>query len=537
MARTARSCCSRTFILLRNVLIASLAYSTVVLTLSLLQKGTPNPFAKPPPAPSTKKPPTSLGSGTNSALRPASLVVARDDYMGARPHVDTMANLTRLVEACRGSLEGLERMYRVGDCVDYLDRKEGEYFYMPTEKPSQQDGYPSIEEAEKPTEKKIGTCPGPVIQYHTYWTGPATWRVELFVKSYLWTQNLACSRLNIWLDEDLYENAVADMMKDKLFTRFLPLVERGDILLRAWKFPSRIPLPPGLGSKLADGPNVKLRLLKRTDPASQADALPSDKDKDKETHIGESLIRKSDGSEWLSITPRQMTFLPVAVSDAVRFIVLHLHGGLYCDMDVMFLRDMRPLLLTPNANFAERWGAHNHPGDYNTAIMGLEKMSGLSSYLLYGGIRMGLNFHPRIIGRMAYKDGRSAEWHMLETALFDPVWTQFNWQRQGPCTIPCFHDYGEAFVGERREVLGSNEWEAYKGPKLKETIVPAGRLTPRSPEMMTIKKDSEEVEPYDFELDRYPPNNRTMQNFLRGTFTYHIHNQVCISSFFGGDAC
>src|SRR5690606_25606957 len=115
----------------------------------------------------------------------------------------------------------------------------------------------------------------------------------------------------------------------------------------------------------------------------------------------------------------QMTFLPVAISDAVRFVVLHLYGGVYCDMDVVMIRDMRPLLIIPDANWAERWAAHPHPGDFNTAIMALRANTSLSSYLLQGGIRMGFNFHPRIIGRMAYKDGRIDEFYMFETALFD----------------------------------------------------------------------------------------------------------------------
>src|SRR5436309_7311925 len=31
---------------------------------------------------------------------------------------------------------------------------------------------------------------------------------------------------------------------------------------------------------------------------------------------------------------------------------------------------------------------------------------------------------------------------------------------------------------------------------------------------------------YIIEEDYYPPNNRTLQNFFRGSWSYHIHNQV-----------
>jgi hypothetical protein len=28
--------------------------------------------------------------------------------------------------------------------------------------------------------------------------------------------------------------------------------------------------------------------------------------------------------------------------------------------------------------------------------------------------------------------------------------------------------------------------------------------------------------------DKFPPNNRTLENFFRGAWTYHIHNQVSL---------
>ena len=34
---------------------------------------------------------------------------------------------------------------------------------------------------------------------------------------------------------------------------------------------------------------------------------------------------------------------------------------------------------------------------------------------------------------------------------------------------------------------------------------------------------------YVFSEDKFAPNNRTMENFFRGAWTYHIHNQVSFS--------
>ncbi|KAF2870251.1 hypothetical protein BDV95DRAFT_496999 [Massariosphaeria phaeospora] len=494
--------------------------------------------------------------------RPLTAVKIKDDYLGPRPHVDTEADLHLLVEQCRGTYAGIEKMRNVFDCLQFFADKEDTYYKLPeaaarasTQDPRQAeyvnaDGhgnslkkYVSSSDAAAANGSNIGTCPGPIVPYHVYWTGSATWRVEVFVKSYLYTQNLACSRLWIWLDSDHSPKAVSDMLnKDALFARFLPLVERGDIVLKAWKFPSRIPLPKdekdvnGFGYYSTPGkPNIK-----------------------GERAVAENIVEDKNGQNWLVLTPKQMTFLPVAVSDAVRFVVLHIHGGAYFDMDVLMLRDMRPLLLPKQHSFAERWAAHPHPGDYNTAIMSLTANSSLSSYLLYGGIRMGLNFHPRVLGRMAWKDGRDQEFLMLETAAFDPIWTEFNWDREGRCTVPCLRDYGAAFKGKAGAI--KDEWESYDGPQLETVdLAEVSRKELRNPgaDKLTTEIESDHVpisatppskgdhaESFhatideEFELrqagvvsnytlaeDKFPPNNRTLENFFRGAWTYHIHNQ------------
>lgn len=485
--------------------------------------------------------------------RPITAVKVKDDYLGPRPHVDTEADLLMLIEECRGTYEGLEKMRKPYDCLKFFAEQEGRYYHLPepAKRASNSDPrkadyidadghgktlakYVSIQDAVAANGSNIGTCPGPIIPYHVYWTGPATWRVEVFIKSYLYTQNLACSRLWLWLDSDRNPNAVHNMLnKDALFARFLPLVERGDILVKAWKFPSRIPLATDLENKNGFDYYNK----------------PGPQDVNGEKTVAENIVEDKTGQQWLVLTPKQMTFLPVAVSDAVRFIVLHIYGGAYFDMDVLMLRDMRPLLLPEDHAFAERWAAHPHPGEYNTAIMSLSANSSLSSYLLYGGIRMGVNFHPRVLGRMAWKDGRDQEFKMLETAAFDPIWTEFNWDREGRCTVPCLRDYGAAFKGRVGGV--KDEWESYTGDPLDPIKLEEAQrkelARSESNDTHTYKgghADSfqatldEEAElraagvvaDYVLSEDKFPPNNRTLENFFRGSWTYHIHNQVCHTS-------
>lgn len=591
--------------LLKNLVLAACLYATIYGIISLVSD--PSVASKGKlgiPAFLDKAGPTELIKSTKAGLqvkfasssktvtinphanvfnRPPTAVKIRDDYLGPRPHVDTEADLHMLVEECRGSYAGIEKMRNVFECLKFFADEEDRYYKLPevSARASSQDprnaeyvnadgydntlsSYVATEEAVPANGSQIGTCPGPIVPYHVYWTGPATWRVEVFVKSYLYTQNLACSRLWIWLDSDRNPKAVHDMMnKDALFARFLPLVERGDIVLKAWKFPSRIPLPKdedntdGFGYYSTPGkPNAK-----------------------GEKAVAENIVEDRNGQQWLVLTAKQMTFLPVAVSDAVRFVVLHIHGGAYFDMDVLMLRDMRPLLLPKEHAFAERWAAHPHPGDYNTAIMSLTANSSLSSYLLYGGIRMGLNFHPRVLGRMAWKDGRDQEFLMLETAAFDPIWTEFNWDREGRCTVPCLRDYGAAFKGKQGAL--KDEWESYDGPQL-ETIdltdasrkelrvrgageqlsgldtaapLPSRRLRRSREELDNVPSSAaaptpkvehadsfqatldEEVElrkagvvsDYILSEDKFAPNNRTLENFFRGAWTYHIHNQVSFS--------
>ena len=398
---------------------------------------------------------------------------ARDDYLGARPHVDTVANLSIMLEGCEESIDG-EGVDDVINCAEFLTHRSKEFLTSPVTGQGERasgtfiQGYEDLDAVKGVTAQSrnspepvpasissIGTCSGPVFPFHVYWNGPASWRLELFVKAYLFTQNLPCSRLWIWLESDSDIDAVDRMLcDDPIFRRFIPLVERGDIVLKAWHFPKRIPIP-----------------------AIAADNVTT-------LDLGNDVgIVQDDTIRWLLLHQGPSRFAPVQISDAVRFIVLHLHGGVYLDMDVMLLRDMRPLLLQPHA-FAEQWVERSPPSDYNTAVLSLRANSSLSTYLVRGGVRMGMNFHPKAIGRMLWRDGRSEELAKLHNTVFDPSVT--NLRRKGTvhCTVPCHKNFQQVFKAEVEEQ--EKEWIAYSG---------------------------EEPE-------------REMDKFFRGSFAYHIHNQV-----------
>ena len=431
-----------------------------------------------------------------------------DDYLGTRPHLDTIANLTFLVEHCK-EIEGISGVNDVVNCLSILEHGEDNYFSIPSEGPGARgnklddvlgnssddvtDGESVVMHddilagAQIQPESFFGKCAGPIIPFHVYWTGSASWRVELFIKAYLYTQNLACSRLWLWLDSDLDANAVGRMLcEDPIFRRFRPLVARGDIVLKSWNFPDRVPLAPA-SPATASTPDTGSNMIAEDD----------------EIVLANGTVQGSDGQRWLQLKSAHASLAPVQVSDAVRFIVLHLHGGVYCDMDVLLLRDMRPLLLPDPASgpraFAEQWVERCGPYDYNTAVISLPAHSPLSSYLLRGGARMGMNFHPRVIGRMLWKDGKGDELKMLHNAVFDPLVTNLRREGTDTCTVPCHKNFESAFMGEVEEK--ENEWSNYHGE--------------------LERQQGEGLE-----------GNRSLANFFRGAWAYHIHNQVCLLFFF-----
>ncbi|KAF2717978.1 hypothetical protein K431DRAFT_275639 [Polychaeton citri CBS 116435] len=567
-------------VLIRNLALAAFLYAAIYLTVELA--GSPSRRAgistKLPGLPSTitkalhhsysqstgddsvkLRPPSrttvKINPYANTFNRPASAVEINDAYIGRRPSVDTEADLEHLVKACRGTYDGMEKVKDVSSCLQYLAEEEDEYYYLPEkqDRASAQDPrkaeyadadgqgntlshYPSYKAA---SEEDLGRCNGPIIPYHVYWSGPSTWKVEAFVKAYLYTQNLPCSRLWLWLDADKDPYAVYKFLNaDPIFTRFLPLIERGDIRVLPWRFPTKIPLPHGFDH--TDGIGYY--------------KTPGAYDIKGERTIADGIVENLQGQQFLQLKQTQMTFFAQALRDAVRFVILHLHGGIYLDMDIMLLRDMRPMLVSQKHDFAERWAAYSSPGDFNTAVLSLSANSSLSSYLLRGGVRMGLNFHPRVIGRMALKDGRDQELLMLETAAFDPIWTEFNLNREGKCTVPCLKDYSAAFKG--KVGILKEEWESYSGLQLEHTNTtqesktkahhsqgmfqaltnigsttsvtiteagdPLGSWSSTDEEERVLRNEGVVLQ-YRPEEDKYPPNNRTMENFFRGAWTYHVN--------------
>ncbi|CCG81768.1 protein of unknown function [Taphrina deformans PYCC 5710] len=347
-------------------------------------------------------------------------------FLGKRPHAKTFADIPTIIKACNSV--GVDGWRDTSNCVNYLRDSEDEYLSI-----GKDDSFAC--NAENP------------LKYHTYWRGPFTWRVSFMLKSFLFTQNLECSKMYLWLDADWDEDTVEVAMESPVLAPFLPLVRSGLINLRAWKYPTGVYIP---------------------------------------RHYRDNQEYNHEG--MLTFRQHQIPRGAVAVSDSVRFIILHQEGGLYTDMDTMFLKDLRPLLIAPDMSFAERWGAHPGPGEYNTAYLRLQANSSLSSRAIQGAARMGLNFHPRVLGRLLAKSEHENDLVMFETGVFDPLWSFFDHDAIGFCTVPCFGDFAQFY--NKRPIPG--EWS---------TLRPEDKLPGTS------------------------PGNRTLSNFFRGAYAHHIHNQ------------
>jgi WD repeat and SOF domain-containing protein 1 len=103
-----------------------------------------------------------------------------------------------------------------------------------------------------------------------------------------------------------------------------------------------------------------------------------------------------------------------AVSDAVRFVVLHKLGGMYIDADILVLRDLQPFYMH---EFAYRWSKLD---EFNTAILRLYPQSIISSILIDLAQRNQSPsvFFPDSIRSYLYP----ITLNRFPSAFFDPLW-------------------------------------------------------------------------------------------------------------------
>jgi hypothetical protein len=103
------------------------------------------------------------------------------------------------------------------------------------------------------------------------------------------------------------------------------------------------------------------------------------------------------------------------VSDWVRTLVLARHGGVYFDLDVLFLRDLRPLC---GVEFCYPWSDQPYG---NSAVLHLFSASVNARALAARGARLG-TCHPRRLFRFGELGGVTRGLQVLPVFTFDPAW-------------------------------------------------------------------------------------------------------------------
>ncbi|KAJ3550948.1 hypothetical protein NM688_g4964 [Phlebia brevispora] len=287
--------------------------------------------------------------------------------------------------------------------------------------------------------QRSGCDPDDPRIFHMFWTGKFTDKPYMAILSFLYTQNLglhldhghtessACRpELWIWVNQG---SALATMSASQAE-------------LRLWQQLQSNPwTSPFLHPRFQDVVHFKI-----WNTADQLDGAPDAAPGDDIPHTGaEAPSHSSRGTPVLDIDfggESDYNRPSVKLSDLVRFVLCHRYGGVYVDMDTVFLRDWEELWNWDGA-FAYRWSRLDR---YNTAALRLHKGSALGTFLLRTAVRNELDFHPIRITRYL-KDAHMENLLMrLPSALFDSAWLNAEeYQRDRPAQ-PFFERLDDFFM-------------------------------------------------------------------------------------------
>lgn len=192
------------------------------------------------------------------------------------------------------------------------------------------------------------------ITFHAYWNGEFTEKQAFSIKSFLATQNLSFYELCLWLDET---NGYEVYQSNPLITQF-----EGRIRIKPFNFKKEI----------EGTPFEKIRAF---------------------------ILGQKD--------------LP-AKGDDFRIITLTKYGGVYFDLDIMFLQDMTPLLL--KHEFVYAWETQPYA---NSALFYLRKGSFLANYIAKKFIKRKAAM-PWVL--FDYKDTKLGNLFCYPCHFFDPAW-------------------------------------------------------------------------------------------------------------------
>jgi hypothetical protein len=200
-----------------------------------------------------------------------------------------------------------------------------------------------------------GTGP-PGRRYHLYWAGPFGRKQAFALKSLLATQDLGGGEVWLWLEAKERASAPGE---SPFLRPLLPFVR-----------------------------------VRRFDPAKEAVGTPAHRHR--ELYAGLPAARRSN---------------------LVRFLALYKYGGIYADMDTMFLRDLGPLLRDPRVGdeFCYQWATRPFG---NSAVFALRQGSATAEALLRRCAELG-TCRPQPVLDFA---APGIDLLVLPCAFFDPLW-------------------------------------------------------------------------------------------------------------------
>lgn len=203
------------------------------------------------------------------------------------------------------------------------------------------------------------------LLYHCYWSGPLGRHHELSLKSLLLTQS-GSYEVWIWMPPD-------DLARNRRF--------------------------------IAAHAHLARLVFKEYVPEDEARGTPF--------AASAALLRDEAPLALGGRPPRARK--PPAISDGLRLVVLGKYGGVYFDLDTLFLADLRPVC---NVAFCYQWS--NQPFASN-AISHAPRDAAAVWALAERSIRLG-TCHPAVLLRFADLERLPGDLLVFPSFAFDPVW-------------------------------------------------------------------------------------------------------------------
>ena len=260
--------------------------------------------------------------------------------------------------------------------------------------------------------------------FHMFWSGPFTDKPYMAMMAFLFTQNLGLNlddpasepnicRPQLWLwtsnrpadampGPNAHEEMLEELRANPWASPFLHPRFKDVIQFRLWNTTEQLDSIPELKD---DWRSLGKDFLRSEGKTKQPNA---------DKKLGSSIALDGSAKE----THESYNKVPVVLSDLVRFVLCHRFGGVYLDVDMLFLRDWEELWGW-SGSFSYRW---SHEDRYNTAVLRLRRGSALGTFLIRTALAHGLDFHPTTISHYLKNSHMSHLLYRIPDALFDPGW-------------------------------------------------------------------------------------------------------------------